>query len=51
MRTTFVHSVDPIFPSAANEVTKEIREEGDEKTLLSQQLYHEYLYKSCKTKW
>lgn len=53
MKTTFVHSLDPIFPCAANELpdTMMIKEEGDEKTLLSQQQYYQYLYRNIKSKW
>lgn len=53
VKTTFVHSLDPIFPVAANELASDlgIKEEGDEKALLTQQLYHQYLYRNIKTKW
>lgn len=61
LRTSFVHSLDPIFPGesggvgcsggieASSEVIRE--EEGEEKALLTQQLYHQYFYRNVKTKW
>lgn len=52
VKTTFVHSLDPIFPSGANEVADMgIKEDAgaDEKALLSQQLYHQYLYRNVRT--
>lgn len=62
LRTSFVHSLDPIFPgesggvgcsggieAAPSEVIRE--EEGEEKALLTQQLYHQYFYRNVKTKW
>lgn len=56
MKTTFVHSLDPIFPCGANELAADVvvikeEDQGDEKALLSQQQYHQYLYRNIKSKW
>ena len=49
--TTFVHSLDPIFPDTANELGDLVKEDAkDDKTMLSQQQYHQYCYKSTRTR-
>lgn len=51
VKTTFVHSLDPIFPADVTELTTADfgREDTGEQTI-TQQLYSSYLYKNVRTK-
>lgn len=50
VKSTFVHSLDPIFPGDVGEVAVDFgREDKDERTI-TQQLYFNYFYRNVRTK-